>query len=165
MMKKGILIFVIGLLLINAMMTINYFRRLNESKKMQVISFESTSDSPLQERYIPPKNQNQNQKFKSNEPVTVNGEAVENYEGNIPNLTYNEFERSLNKKTSNYLNGWHTYTWSNGDSYTGHWVDGRMDGGGIYTWVDGVWYETQFKKGFPVNNSFEFEGKIYRVFR
>lgn len=167
--KKETLIFVIGLSLLVCYLIIalNSFNLLEDKESTQPLSFESTSNLSLQERHTT--SENQKQEFKNNELVTINNEPPEQYSGTVPDLSdieYNELDKKVLVKTRNeILNGWHTYTWSNGDMYSGHWIEGRMDGEGIYTWIDGVYVDTQFKKGFPVKDTFEFKGKIYRIFR
>ena len=40
-----------------------------------------------------------------------------------------------------------TYTWANGDVYTGAWVDGARTGEGTFTWSDGDVYTGAFVDG------------------
>lgn len=62
------------------------------------------------------------------------------------------------------LNGYAKYCWSNGDCYTGYWKDGYMEGSGCYEWtIDGVRCIDVYKKGFPINDEFEYGNKRYRV--
>lgn len=42
-----------------------------------------------------------------------------------------------------------TFTWNNGDKYTGQWMNDRRHGQGTYTWADGtrnsgIWKEGKF---------------------
>jgi len=37
------------------------------------------------------------------------------------------------------------FTWINGDQYLGEWKDDKMNGKGIYTFSDGTCYEGTFK--------------------
>lgn len=47
------------------------------------------------------------------------------------------------------LTGTGTYTWENGDSYTGDWVDGVASGSGEYHWANGDIYSGEFSNGLP----------------
>lgn len=38
-----------------------------------------------------------------------------------------------------------TDIFGNGDKYQGHYKDGKPEGSGLYTWVNGSYYEGQFK--------------------
>lgn len=110
---------------------------------------------PLQDRELP------RSPVEINESVTINGEDIDNFMTSDTSSLPDEF---IVSSTGKYLlNGLHTYTWSNGDSYTGEWVDGRMHGSGIYTWVDGVWYDSKFRRGKPITPVFEFEGRTFII--
>ena len=37
------------------------------------------------------------------------------------------------------------YTWENGKQYIGDWKQNKMDGFGIFKWIDGKRYEGEFK--------------------
>jgi len=37
--------------------------------------------------------------------------------------------------------GYGTYTWPNGETYSGQWVDGKRQGYGINKWEDGRVYQ------------------------
>eukprot|EP00911_Craspedida_sp_UC1_P001797 UC1_evm1s1373 len=43
------------------------------------------------------------------------------------------------------LNGFHAYTWSDGDVYEGEWKNGKQHGRGKYTWSSGEVYEGEYK--------------------
>ena len=38
-------------------------------------------------------------------------------------------------------------TWSNGNTYTGQWLDDERHGNGIMKWADGENYEGEFSEG------------------
>ena len=45
------------------------------------------------------------------------------------------------------FHGQGTYTFANGDYYTGAWENSKRNGYGIYQWTDGTRYEGQFLDG------------------
>ena len=45
------------------------------------------------------------------------------------------------------INGYGTFTWSNGDKYVGEFKDGNLDGQGTGTFADGHKYVGEFKDG------------------
>ena len=50
----------------------------------------------------------------------------------------------------NCENGEGTYKWSDGDEYTGQWIDGEWkDGEGTFKWSNGTAYKGQWKNGMP----------------
>ncbi len=46
------------------------------------------------------------------------------------------------------VNGNGTYFYTNGDKYSGDWVDGRKEGNGRYDWADSSYYIGEFKNDF-----------------
>jgi hypothetical protein len=44
-------------------------------------------------------------------------------------------------------NGWGTYKWESGDSYTGQWIGGNRTGLGVYDWQNGAFYYGYFQNG------------------
>lgn len=44
-------------------------------------------------------------------------------------------------------NGWGTFNWESGDSYTGQWVGGNRTGLGVYDWENGAFYYGYFQDG------------------
>ena len=109
---------------------------------------EKITELPLRERVI------------SSESIEILPEEA----FSVNSLDRSEFDGVLDIQPG-LLNGTHTYTWPNGDMYSGEWKKGKMHGSGIYTWVDGVWLEGEFEEGYPVNLIFDFEGKTYKVRR
>jgi hypothetical protein len=47
----------------------------------------------------------------------------------------------------NCSNGWGTFEWESGDTYTGEWVNGSRTGIGAYDWKDGSFYYGYFRDG------------------
>ncbi|MBO4798236.1 MAG: hypothetical protein J5494_05635, partial [Candidatus Methanomethylophilaceae archaeon] len=50
-------------------------------------------------------------------------------------------------------NGEGTYTWSNGDEYTGTFLNNEMNGHGIYRFASGRTFEGEFRNGSLVRDS------------
>ena len=59
---------------------------------------------------------------------------------------------------NNDINGYGTFKWKNGDSYTGYMSNGKMHGKGKYTYNNGVIYEGIYNNGVKQG-----KGKIYNT--
>ncbi|MAO71749.1 MAG: hypothetical protein CMD02_04485 [Flavobacteriales bacterium] len=53
----------------------------------------------------------------------------------------------LDKCYGDCEDGWGTYTWGDGETYTGEWKDGLPHGKGTYKWADGETYTGDFING------------------
>lgn len=68
----------------------------------------------------------------------INSDTIKNYNGNI-------------SSTSNLPHGEGEITYINNDIYKGHFIEGKRNGNGKYTFNDKSYYEGEFKDNLPIN--------------
>ncbi|CAI2358657.1 Hypothetical protein MVR_LOCUS364 [uncultured virus] len=59
-------------------------------------------------------------------------------------LLYSNGDMYTGYFVENKRKGFGTCTWANGESYSGQWDEDTMQGNGTYTWLDGTTYTGQF---------------------
>ena len=52
-------------------------------------------------------------------------------------------------------NGYGVYTWNNGDSYSGNWLNGKKHGYGEFRWASGTMWKGEWRNGE------QYKGKTY----